>query len=277
MLPGLLHSPMPNVYTIDFDTNVDDVTIGNVLGTATYLDEVDGPIDLHIQVRAGVTVGATTPTDANPSPALLIDLPAGSRVYIRNYGRIAGAGGRGGEGDRGRRDGDDGSSNFAGGGGGGGAGSDSLGGPKTTYNLHPPEDNEATDGVAGTTTLGGNPGVNWINGTDDGDHVRGMPARLGGDALYFSDNAISIFIDNEFGEIFAGAAGGDGGYQNGSLPGGSVVPVKGDDLAGDVTVLEGSLTTEAKAVCYPTGATLTWVPSGGASYPSVAGYVNRRP
>lgn len=275
MIPGLTFTGSDRVRTLDVKANVNNISIGPTLGGATYLNYLAHPIDLHILVRAGVILGAALkPGFASPDPALVINLPAGSRVFISNLGRIAGGGGIGGKGDRGKRI-DETASNFVGGGGGGGAGSSSQGGSAATES---DPDDDSTDGAAGTATVGGNAGVN-DSGPDigNGPFVRGTAAQFGGDAISFGTSAIEIFIDNEFGEIWAGANGGEGGYQNAPLPHGAIDPERGHDIAATVTTLTGSLTTEPKAIAYSNGSTLTWVPSGGASYPNVRGYINRKP
>lgn len=275
MLPGVTFAGSGNVYTLDIDADVDNLTIGNLPGTANYLDAVNRPIDLHIQVRAGVTVGAAVNAGAqSPDHAMTIDLPAGSRVFLTNLGTIAGGGGIGGQGDRGRRDNGL-ASSFVGGGGGGGAGSSSQGGAAATES---DPDDDSTDGAAGTSTTGGTAGTNDSGaGIPNGGFTAGTAPQFGGDAIYFGSNAIEIYIDNSIGDIHAGGAGGDGGYQDGTLPGGAVDPEAGHDLATSVTTLEGASTTEAKGVSYKTGSTLTWEPAGGALYPRVRGYINRRP
>lgn len=271
MMPGLVPMPNDRVYTLDIKSNVNNLFVGDVTGT-DFLDNLAHPIDLHVFIHAGVVVGADLkPGATSPDPALFFDLPAGSRVFIKNLGRILGGGGIGGNGDRGRRDTTSGNT-FVGGGGGGGAGSSSQGGLRG-----PADSSSATDGSAGTTTVGGAAGNNQPTGAGEGGYIRGAAAQRGGDAISFSTNQVSIYIDNEFGEIWAGGDGGEGGYQDGGLPGGEVLAEAGSNLATSATVLEGSATSEPKAVSYKTGSTLEWVPAGGASYPNIRGYINRRP
>lgn len=266
-VPGLIPEPSRNELTIAYAANADNVNLFTDLGSPAY------PVDVTVMILDGVTIGAAVAAGQDaPNPAFRISssFAAGSRVYLINRGRIAGGGGIGGEGDRGRSDGNS-ASGFIGGGGGGGAGSSSQGGPESTYDIDP--GNAATDGSAGTTTTGGAAGNNDINGNTTGGYDRGGDPQFGGTAI--ACNNVDLWIDNTSGEIFAGANGGDGGRQEGALPGGAQDPVAGDDLAADVTTV--AVAGDEPAAVYfaniggASGYTLTWV--GGDTYPSVGGYV----
>lgn len=263
-VPGLIPPPISRQMTIGFESNVDNVDLFALLG------EPDFAVDVFVQVSSGAIVGAAlNPGAASPNPAMKISgFATGSRVYIANYGRIAGGGGIGGDGDRGRRDTQT-QSAFVGGGGGGGAGSSSQGGLESPADFD--ADNTATDGTAGTDTLGGDAGdqdPNEAPGVADGGFALGQPAQLGGHAIVAS--GVELIIENTTGEIWAGANGGEGGYQNAPLSGGgTVAPEDGDDLASSVTL--SSVPGFEPSAIYLTGGSLTWV--GGDSYPEVAGYV----
>lgn len=269
MLPGLSFTGSDRIYTLDIASNVENLFIGDTTGS-DFLDNLAHPIDLHVQIRSGVVIGAAlNPGASTPDPAIFFDLPDGSRVFIRNFGSIRGGGGIGGNGDNGRRDTKSGNT-FCGGGGGGGAGSSSQGG------LHGPDGStSADDGAAGTTTTGGAGGANDLS-SGESDYERGAAAQGGGDAISFAAGAVTIYIDNDLGEIHAGGDGGEGGYQDGGLPGGAVDAEDGADLATSAPVVNGS-TADPRAVTYDNGSTLTWYPAGGADYPKVRGVIQRRP
>jgi hypothetical protein len=259
-VPGLIPSPGSNTLSIAYRASVDNVDLFADLGSPP------GVVDVTVLVADGIEIGAALkPGATEPDPALLIDgFADGSRVYLINRGTIAGGGGIGGQGDRGKRI-DETSSNFVGGGGGGGAGSSSQGGAAATES---DPDDGSTNGAAGTATTGGAAGVN-DSGVDigNGPFVRGTAAQLGGCAIRAID--IDLTIDNAAGEIFAGANGGEGGYQDAPLPLGAVDPEDGDDLPSSVT-LSSTTGPEAEAV-WISGGELTWI--AGDTYPSVAGYV----
>lgn len=259
-VPGLVPPPLTNTLSIGYATSADNVDVFEDLGSPAY------PVDVTVLVADGVEIGAALkPGATEPDPAMLIDgFAAGSRVYLINRGTIAGGGGIGGQGDRGRRD-DSSASSFVGGGGGGGAGSSSQGGAAATES---DPDDDSTDGSAGNATTGGAAGAN-----DSGAGIGNSPFALG-TAPQFGGCAVraigvDLTIDNAAGEIFAGANGGDGGYQDGALPGGAVDPEAGDDLAGSVTTV--STTGDQPEAVWVSGGQLVWV--AGDTYPSVAGYV----
>lgn len=283
MLPGLGNSFRGRLYTIDLRSNATTVRIGNILGTgATYLNNMTTAIDLHIQIHPGVQLsGASAALPATQAgTALYIDLPINSRVYITNHGTIWGAGGRGGDGDRGKRT-DETRSPFVGGGGGGGAGPNSVGGQYSrvdpTGGSFSPNPTDGSGAIAGSTS-GGVAGVqdpNEVAGASDGGYARGANAQYGGHAIYFGSATVSIYIDNTDGLIYAGAKGGDGGYQTGSLSGGNTVsPTVGSDTPGSLTAITTN-TSEGCAVSYRYNHTISW--TGGYSYPSIRGIVQSRP
>ena len=263
-VPGIIPPPRTRELSVAFAANTDNVDLFDMIGSPGFA------VDVYVTVNTDVIIGAAlNPGASEPEPAFTIEgFASGSRVYIENNGRIAGGGGIGGDGDRGRRDTLS-ASPFVGGGGGGGAGSSSQGGLESAVDFD--ADNSATDGAAGTDELGGAAGTqdeNEAPGVSDGGYARGAAAQTGGMAIYC--NGVDLHIENALGEIWAGADGGEGGYQNGSLSGGNTVaPEAGDNIAGDVTLasVEGD---EAEAV-YISGGTLTWV--SGDTYPNVAGYV----
>lgn len=266
-VPGLVSPPQRNALTIAYTANANNVNLFTDLGSPAY------PVDVTVFVASGVVIGAAIAAgQAAPNPAFRItsSFAAGSRVYLINRGRIAGGGGIGGEGDRGRSDGNS-ASGFIGGGGGGGAGSTSQGGSESVYDIDP--GNAATNGSAGTSTTGGAAGNNDINGNTTGGYDRGDDPQLGGTAI--SCNNVDLWIDNAGGEIFAGASGGDGGRQDGALPGGAEDPISGDDLATSVTTV--AVAGDEPAAVYfanvsgASGYELTWV--AGDTYPDVRGYV----
>lgn len=247
--------------SVSFDTSTDNVDLFALLGSPAIA------VDVYVLVRDSVTIGAAlNPGASEPDPAFLIEgFADGSRVYIENRGRIAGGGGIGGGGDRSRRDNQT-PSSFVGGGGGGGAGSSSDGGAHAVES--DPDATAMTDGDPGTDTDGGAGGDNDFNGgIGNSPYVAGTDPQFGGAAIRCV--GADLYIDNGAGEIWAGADGGRGGRQTGSLPGGAQDPEDGDDLAGDMTnaTVEGD---EAEAV-YISGGTLTWV--DGDTYPLVIGYV----
>ena len=259
-VPGLVPSPSTNTLSIVYRANVDNVDLFSDLGSPAY------PVDVTVLVADGIEIGAALkPGATEPDPALLIDgFAAGSRVYLINRGTIAGGGGIGGQGDRGRRDNQT-ASSFVGGGGGGGAGSSSQGGAAATES---DPDDDSTDGSAGTATTGGAAGANDSGaGIGNSPFVQGTAAQFGGCGVRAID--VDLTIDNAAGEIFAGANGGRGGFQDGALPGGENLPLDGDDLATSVT--EVTTTGDQPEAVWVSGGTLTWI--AGDTYPSVAGYV----
>lgn len=280
MLPGLPSTfGQGNVFTHRVKASVNNLSFGqaNSGGAATFLNGITIPIDLHIHVDPGVTLGsASFAAGTSIDPALFFLLPAGSRIYITNRGTIWGGGGRGGDGDRGRLDTTPPSaSGFVGGGGGGGAGPGSVGGLESAVDFQ--AGNTATNGTAATpgSTSGGAAGVNSVS-VANGGYAAGVAPQRGGDAIQQGGvNAVSIYIDNVGGLIYAGANGGQGGVHNapGGIPAGTQAPVKGDDTAGSMTVVSGS-SSSPKAVGYANLSTLTWV--GGGTYPSVRGVINQR-
>jgi hypothetical protein len=267
-VPGLIPAPIRRELAIAYTASVDNVDLWADIGSPTY------PVDVYVQVASGVVIGAALKPGAdNPDPAFFIrsSFASGSRVYIANFGRIAGGGGIGGMGARGRDDGNS-PSSFVGGGGGGGAGSSSQGGPHAVE--ADPDAAAMTDGDAGTDELGGAGGDNDFNGgIGNSPYVARTPPQNGGAAILC--NNVDLFIDNALGEIWAGAAGGSGGFQNGSLPGGANDPADGDDLAADVTSV--TVAGDEPAAVYhsntsgASGYTLTWI--SGDEYPEVRGYV----
>ena len=269
MLPGLSAPPDDYRISLDFKASTNNVNVSTLIGSPVR------PVDVHIQIRTGVVIGAALKTPIttyfSPDAAFAISLPSGSRVYLLNRGRIAGGGGIGGTGQRGRSDGNS-ASGTIGGGGGGGAGSTSQGGSESLVDIDP--GNNATDGVAGTTTTGGAAGQNDTAGNPSGGYDYGARPQYGGTAISV-DHGVSLWIENEDGEIWAGANGGREGYQDGPLQGGSVQPLAGDDLAPDVTVTSGSLNLFPKAVDWRLTSGLVWI--SGDAYPNVRGYVSRRP
>lgn len=261
-VPGLVPHLTGNVLSIAYTANANNVDLHSDIG------EPDYPVTVSVLIADGVTIGAAlNPGQSRPAPAFSISgFPAGSTVHIINRGTILGGGGIGGDGDRGRRDTQTGNT-FRGGGGGGGAGSSSQGG------LHGPADStSATDGAAGTTTTGGAGGDNDTS-AGEGGYLRGAAAQTGGAAI-FCNNA-HLVIHNGAGSIIAGGNGGEGGYQDGGLPGGAVPAEDGDDVPTSVTfVTVSGLEPEAVAHVNSSGAsgyTLTWI--AGDTYPNLAGYV----
>ena len=261
-VPGLVPHLTGNVLSIAYAANADNVDLHADLG------EPDYPVIVSVLIADGVLIGAAlAPGSGAPSPAFTIEgFAAGSSVHLINRGTIQGGGGIGGDGDRGRRDTTSGNT-FVGGGGGGGAGSTSQGG------LHGPANTtSADDGAAGTTTAGGLGGANDLS-AGEGAYERGAAAQRGGAAIFARN--VDLIIDNTAGEIIAGANGGEGGYQDGGLPGGAVDAEDGDDPPTSVTTVTVS-GLEPAAVFHQnvpdgSGYTLEWL--GGDTYPSVAGYV----
>lgn len=259
-IPGLIPYSRPNEIALAYDTSVDNVDLFADAGSPDYA------VTVYAHVYDGVEIGAALkPGATEPDPALLIEgFADGSRVYLVNRGLIAGGGGIGGNGDRSRNNGT--ASSFVGGGGGGGAGSSSQGGAHAVES--DPDATAMTDGAAGTDSLGGAGGENDFGaGIGDSPFVLGTAPQFGGAAIRCV--GADLWIDNTSGEIFAGADGGDGGFQDGALPGGANDPEDGEDLPSAVTAasVEGD---EAEAV-YISGGTLTWVAND--TYPAVAGYV----
>lgn len=266
-VPGLVPNIQGNALSIAYETDVDNVDLFADLGSPAY------PVHAFVLVADGVTVGAALNTGAAaPDPALLIEgFAAGSTVYLLNRGTILGGGGIGGQGDRGFRPPPVGVSTFVGGGGGGGAGSSSQGGVAATESS--PFD-DSTDGAAGTTTTGGAGGD-----SDFGDAI-GVSGFVEGAAPQFGGAAIvcrnaNLIIDNTIGEIFAGGNGGDGGWQDGTLPGGANDAEDGEDLPASVTFVDVDGNEPAAVyhsnVSGASGYTLTFI--GGDTYPSIGGYV----
>ncbi len=265
-VPGLVPNIQGNTLSITYRASVNDVDLFSDVGSPAY------PVHVSVLIEDGVTIGAdVNEGSASAVPAFnIVNFPLGSTVFMMNRGKILGAGGIGGNGDRGRRDTTSGNT-FVGGGGGGGAGSSSQGG------LHGPADTtSADDGAAGTDTGGGLGGANDTS-AGEGGYVRGAAAQYGGAAI-FCRNA-NLVIDNTSGEILAGGDGGEGGYQDGGLPGGAVDAEDGDGIATSVTLsTEGGLEPAAVYLVNAfgqSGYTLTWI--AGDTYPSVAGYVREVP
>lgn len=261
-VPGLVPNIQGQTLSISYDADVDNVDLFADVGSPSY------PVHVFVQVADAATVGAAlAPGQGRPNPAMTISgFAAGSTVYILNRGVILGGGGIGGGGDR---HGGAGVGSFRGGGGGGGAGSSSQGGPR-----YPESDPDAgnTDGAAGTTTTGGAGGVSDYGGDiPNQSFVAGDPPQNGGHAIVCTN--VNLIIDNAAGEIFPGGAGGDGGFLDGSLPGGANDGVDGDDLASSLT--EVTVAGDEPSAVYFTGTgsgySLTWI--GGDTYPAVGGYV----
>lgn len=282
MLPGLGNSFRGRLYTIDLRSNASGVRIGNILSTgATYLNGLTTAIDLHVQIHPGVQIsGAAVALPATQAGiALHFDLPINSRIFLTNHGTIWGAGGRGGDGDRGRNNGT--ASPFVGGGGGGGAGPNSVGGQYSrvdpTGGSFSPSPTDGSAAGAGSTT-GGAAGVqdpNEVAGASDGGYAAGATRQYGGTGIYFGASTVSIYINNTDGLIYAGAAGGAGGFQYGSLSGGNTTnPEAGQDTPTSLTSITTN-TSEGCAVSYRHTHTISWL--GGFSYPSIRGIVQSRP
>lgn len=263
-VPGLVPHLTGNVLTIAYEANADNVDLHADLG------EPDYTVNVSVLVADGVTIGAAlNPGQFGPGPALFVSgFAAGSTVHIINRGTILGGGGIGGGGDRGRRDTAT-ANTFVGGGGGGGAGSSSQGGPHAVAG-----GTSATDGAAGTTTTGGAAGDNETSGSGSGGYTLGAAAQTGGTAIQARN--VNLVIHNMSGEIISGGAGGEGGYQDGGLPGGEVLSEAGESVPTSVTFITAPISGAAYAVSHvnafgASGNTLTWI--GGDTYPSVAGYV----
>lgn len=284
MLPGIIHNPQNNVFTHQVKANVNNLSFGLAAdgGAPTFLPDLVKAIDLHIHINPGITVGsAAFPSGSTVRPALHFRLPTGSRIYITNRGTIWGGGGRGGDGDRGRRITPQGASPFVGGGGGGGAGTSSVGGQYSrvdpTGGSFSPDPTDGAGAAPGSTS-GGAAGVqdpDEVPGASFGGFVQGAAPQVGGNAISQGGAfAISIFIDNAGGLIYAGANGGAGGYQVGALSNADTIdPEPGNDTATSLTTVTGTSSAAPKAVSYSLSASLIWVANG--TYPSVRGVINQ--
>lgn len=276
MLPGLAIPFNDRRHTLDVIADEDNLWLG---ASGDRLADLNHAIDLHIQIMPSIEVGAAlAPGALSPLAAMRLALPDGSRIVLTNYGRIWGGGGIGGDGDRGRREPSPQESHFIGAGGGGGAGSSSQGGQYSR--VDPDPDNEATDGEAaaeGSTTggAGGYQRPGEAPAISDGGFVQGRAAQWGGDALVVT-NDVDLFVENGAGEIWAGAPGGEGGYQFGSLTSNSTQDAEpGGNTPNTLTELLGSLTTDGVAIKLDSDTDATW--RSGYAYPNIRGIVNQKP
>lgn len=222
-----------------------------------------------IFVGTGVVIGSTSPA----SPSMLLRPYHLSVVNLFVSGKIGAAGGVGGGGDRGRMNGSNPSSSFVGGGGGGGAGTEPGAGGLAA--IEPDPDNDAEDGTAGTTTLGGAGGL-----SDSGAAIPNSGTFTAGSQLNriarnpailiwpANGHSVTVNVWNQ-GSIFAGGDGGLGGYQDGSLPGHD--GANGEDLPSYYDAAPGAL-TDHPAIGYRSGqVTLNIVQ--GASHPAIKGRI----
>lgn len=248
MLPGLHAALMLGNARVVYATNAASVTPWEDLGSPAVVNTY----------QVVVSAGAIISSSGHPTPAMSLNFPAGSTVYLYNLGEITGAGGAGGGGDRGRRSNAS-ATEFVGGGGGGGTGRPGgAGGIAATAPL-----STATDGAAGTDTTPGAPGVN--------DNVAGSAYELGADPVVGGDaldvtTAITLYLVNAAGLIVAGGTGGMGGFQDSPLPGGANDPVAG---YGPPTGIVASATLSGWAIKLASGATV--VPVSGVNSTRVKG------
>jgi len=213
IVPGLANAATVegNFATIHSDTTKQSVTL--LFGAPT------SAVDVFLTVAHGVVCGS----DNSFWPGLWVDLPSGSVVRLTNLGRITGKGGDGGNGHRGEDFFETGSTSPSlarGGGGGGGAGTTSG------YGGGADESSSATNGVAGTATLGGAAGANGIDA--DSYFLLATPGRNAGDAIILNAG-VELIITNVDGEIWAPGGGGTpGNFGTNIIP---YSPGAGGDIA----------------------------------------------
>lgn len=247
MLPGFSAALMMRDSELVYAVNTVEATPWETLGSLA-----DARI-FRIIVAPGVIVSSS---DAG-TPAMSLNFPAGSTVYLHNLGEIAGAGGAGGGGDRGSQQSGN-ATNFGGGGGGGGTGRvGGAGGAAAATS-------SATAGSAGTSGTPGSAGTNDLMAGSGGFTPGAVPV-VGGDAIEVT-TAITLYIVNSAGLIVAGGSGGRGGYQVGSLPGGARDP---DDGYGPPAGITATAVESGWAIKLASGATV--VPVSGVNSTNVKG------